>query len=147
VNTTEATQDLYLSYIGLPLDPSGQRRMSTTRAAKLAGVTDRTVRNWRSNPSFAARERAMRESGVALAKQQAQSAAAVLVTGAIQTLAACLHDPTVSPAVRARIAIKVMEWCLAGDEGDSYSADDPWARLLQELQEVGQDGSVSQTTR
>lgn len=145
MNKTEPTQDLYLSYIGLPIDPSGKRRMSTTQAAKLAGVTDRTVRNWRRDISFAARERAARESGVALARQQAQSAAAVLVTGAIQTLAACLHDKTVSPAVQARVAIKVMEWCLGKNEQDSYSVDDPWARLLQDLRKAGSDEGEEET--
>jgi hypothetical protein len=104
MDTTEATQDLYLSYIRLPIDPACNRRMSTARAAKLAGVTDRTVRNWRSNPAFAARERAARESGMVLARQQAQSAATVLLAGAVQALAASLYDPAVSPAVRARVA-------------------------------------------
>jgi hypothetical protein len=119
--------------------------MSTSRAAKLAGVTDRTVRNWRSNPAFAARERAARQSGMALARQQAQSAATVLLADAVQALAASLYDPAVSPAVRARVAIKVVEWCLGKNEPDSYSEDDPWARLLQELQKVVSEESVSQT--
>jgi hypothetical protein len=127
---------------------SSQRDWRTlTRVAKLAGVTDRTVRNWRSNAAFAARERAARESGMVLARQQAQSAAAILLAGAVQPLSASLHDPAVAPAVRARVAIKVVEWCLGRNEPDSYSEDDPWARLLQELQKVGADESVSQTAR
>lgn len=136
--STQVSQDLYLTYAGLPVDPADGRRMSTVRAAALAGVTDRTVRNWRADSSFAARERMVRRQGVAQAKQTAQAAVGVLLPQAVHTLAECLADEAVSASVRARIAMKVLDWCGAG-ESEAHPGLDPWGDLLRQLVEVGVD--------
>ncbi len=134
----QVSQDIYLTYASLPVDPANGRRMSTTRAAALAGVTDRTVRNWRADPHFVARERQARSQGVIYARKVAQAAAGVLLPQAVSILADFLQDQEVSASVRARIAVKVLDWCGAG-EPEAHPGADLWGDLLRQLVEVGED--------
>ncbi len=137
----QVSQNIYLVYAGLPVDARSGKRMSTTRAAALAGVTDRTVRNWRADPHFVARERQARSQGVIHVRKVARAAAGVLLPQAVSILADFLQDQEVSASVRARIAVKVLDWCGAG-EPEAHPGVDVWGDLLRQLVEVEADADA-----
>ena len=131
-------QELYLTYIAMPVDPAARKRMTIRRAAGLCGITARTVRHWRvGSPAFREREQLARQEGIAHAKQFARAAAAALLPQAITILAEILYDTSVPISVRASVAMRVMTWCGAGAAGEEAMEQDRWAILLHELYTSG----------
>jgi hypothetical protein len=134
MNCDQNLQDLYLTYIAMPVDPTAKKRMTIRRAAGLCGITARTVRHWRiGSPAFRERERSARQEGIVYAKQLARAAAAALLPQAITTLAEVLYDTSVPISVRASVAMRVMTWCGAGDVVEEKTEQDRWAILLRDL--------------
>lgn len=133
-------QALYLAYRAMPAHPESGKRMTQTAAAKLAGVDSSTVTRWkREDEQFRARESEVRREGIGRVTEQAKAGAAALLPTAIYTMAQIIRDKEANEHVRAQIAIKLMEWCGAGQPLQIEIGGDPWGAVLQELARVGTD--------
>lgn len=145
VSDKSERQILYLTYRGMPAHPTTNQRMTQTAAAKLAGVSSKTVIRWRrEDPQFAARERQIKDEGISRARETAKAGASALIATSLYTLTHLLRKASTPEHVRASIAIKVLEWVGVSEPVQVELGGDPWGALLNQLIDLGGEGETGE---
>lgn len=126
---------LFLTYMGLAVNPATGKAMTRTAASAFAGVDVRTTRRWeKEDGDFRAAIQRAQRADTDAHKRMARSGVAALLNSALDAYAELLGSRKTPASVRATLATKALEMLGASTvDAPPPAGADAWAMLLQQL--------------
>ena len=126
---------LFLTYMGLAVNPATGKAMTRKAASAFAGVDVRTTRRWeKEDGDFGAAIQRAQRANTDAHKLMARSGVAALLNSALDAYAELLGSRKTPPTVRATLATKALEMLGASTvDAPAPAGADAWAMLLQQL--------------